>query len=127
MIIGLLLCLVLGNGIIKPIVSRIRPYDINNSVEILIRKPKDLSFPSGHTLAAFTSAVIILLYNKKLGVFAIVFAVLIAFSRIYFYIHFPTDVLAGIIFGCIFAFLSKKIYEYINNKFIRLKGENRDE
>lgn len=111
MCIGLMLCLIIGNGILKPLISRTRPYDleINSNIQIQIQKPNDYSFPSGHTLAAFTSAVIILLYNKKLGIFAMILATLMAFSRLYFYVHFPTDVIGGIILGIAFALISKWI------------------
>ena len=118
MCIGLILCLIIGNGILKPLIARTRPYDleINSNKQIQIEKPNDYSFPSGHTLAAFTSAVIILLYNKKIGIFALILATLMAFSRLYFYVHFPTDVLGGIILGILFAFISKWIVKrYIDN------------
>lgn len=118
MCIGLVLCLIIGNGILKPLIARTRPYDleINSNILIQIEKPNDYSFPSGHTLAAFTSAVIILLYNKRLGIFAIILASLMAFSRLYFYVHFPTDVLGGIILGIAFALISKWIVKrYFQN------------
>lgn len=117
MCIGLLLCLIIGNGILKPLIARTRPFDlkINSNIQIQIQKPNDYSFPSGHTLAAFTSAVIILLYNKKLGIIPLILAILMAFSRLYFYVHYPTDILGGIFLGIIFAFSSK----WIVNKYIK--------
>ncbi len=75
---------------------------IDPSVELLIPVPRDFSFPSGHTSSSFAASVSMLLNRKKgkfpiLGIGALVLAVLIGFSRMYLYVHFPTDVLAGAI------------------------------
>ena len=101
--IDLIFNFVAGNLIIKPIVSRIRPCVLNRTVQMVSSIPFDASFPSGHTLFAFGAATIIFIYNKGLGVLAYLFAMVMAFSRMYLYMHFPTDVLLGGIFGIIFA------------------------
>jgi undecaprenyl-diphosphatase len=88
-----------GNLFLKNVVARIRPYDLNPDFPLLIGKLHDFSFPSGHTLASVEAAVSIFLYNKKFGTPAIILAVLIAFSRLYLYVHYPTDVLASLILG----------------------------
>lgn len=106
MILALLCCLVFGNLILKPLIHRIRPYDVNSAVQLLIPRLSDFSFPSGHTYASFAGAVVILRYYKKWGIAALILAVLIAFSRLYFYVHFPTDVLAGMVLGIGFGLLS---------------------
>ncbi len=106
MILALLCCLVFGNLILKPLIHRIRPYDVNSAVQLLIPRLSDFSFPSGHTYASFAGAVVILRYYKKWGIAALVLAILIAFSRLYFYVHFPTDVLAGMVLGIGFGLLS---------------------
>lgn len=92
--------LVLCNGILKPLVGRIRPCDINTQVSLLIARPDDFSFPSGHTAASF--AVVAALYlsgEKKLWKPAFAIACLIAFSRLYLYVHYPTDILGGVFAG----------------------------
>lgn len=94
LIIGLIVC----NLIIKPSVHRIRPF-VGTEISLLINAPTDYSFPSGHTTAAFEAATVMLFYNKKVGVAFLALAALIAFSRLYLYVHFPTDVLAGMIIG----------------------------
>ena len=72
---------------------------------------RDFSFPSGHTIASFEAATVILLYNKKWGIAAMVLAALIAFSRLYLYVHYPTDVLASVVLGIGIAFLGKFLVE----------------
>ena len=106
MSMALLFCGLLGNLILKPWVGRIRPYDINTAIELLLPPLSDFSFPSGHTYAAFAGAVTLFCFYKKSGVAALILACLIAFSRLYFYVHFPTDVLAGMAMGVLLAFLS---------------------
>lgn len=95
--------LVASSLIIKPIVGRIRPCVLNRTVQVINSIPFDPSFPSGHTLFAFGAATIIFIYNKGLGLLAYLFAIVMGFSRMYLYMHFPTDVLIGGILGIIFA------------------------
>ena len=107
LIMGLLLC----NVTLKPLVARIRPYDyqlqfFQKNIPLLIEAQHDFSFPSGHTIASFEAAVALALGHKKLGVAALVLAVLIAFSRLYLYVHYPTDVLTSVVLGTALAFLA---------------------
>lgn len=97
--LALLLDVVLANIILKPLVARPRPCWIREDIELLVRVPRDYSFPSGHTMASFASASALLLTEKKFGIGACVLAVFIGISRLYFYVHFPTDVLAGVVLG----------------------------
>ena len=106
MSLSLLLCGILGNLILKPWIGRIRPYDINTSIELLLPALSDFSFPSGHTYAAFAGAVTLFIFYKKTGIAALILACLIAFSRLYFYVHFPTDIMAGMVMGILLACLS---------------------
>lgn len=94
---------VLGNVALKNLVARQRPCWLDPTVQLLVRVPRDFSFPSGHSLVSFECAVTIFLFNKKWGVPALMLAVLIAFSRMYLFVHFPTDVLAGAVMGAIIA------------------------
>lgn len=114
-----LLGLLIVNIILKPSIARIRPYEINQSIELLINKLKDYSFPSGHTYVSFAFATGIFLYNKKYGILAYIFAFLMGFSRLYLYVHFPTDVLFGALIGIgtslIAYFIIKKFYVNENN------------
>lgn len=102
------------NGIVcnltlKPLLKRKRPSWIEN-VELLIKNPTDFSFPSGHTTSSFAAAVTIFYYYKYLGIFLIIIALLIGFSRIYHFVHHPSDVIIGIILGIIIAIVSHSIF-----------------
>lgn len=114
-IAALLGSLIVNNLILKNLVARIRPYEVIDGLNLLIEKQKDLSFPSGHSGASFAAAVTIFqcIKNKKIGIIAIIFASLIAFSRLYVGVHYPTDVLVGIITG---TFISIFIV-WIDNKY----------
>lgn len=119
--LGLLVC----NIILKPMVGRIRPYDFqiqelgktwNDLLAgggLLVETPPDFSFPSGHTIASFEAATVMLLNSPVLGIPALILAIAIAFSRMYLYVHYPTDVIfslfAGILFGIIGNLIAKKI------------------
>lgn len=97
---ALLMDLVICNGVLKPLVHRIRPFDVKTGIELLVKRPTDYSFPSGHTAASFASVMALYLAGeKKIWIPSLVLAVLIAFSRLYLYVHYPTDVLGGIVAG----------------------------
>ncbi|MCI5643325.1 MAG: phosphatase PAP2 family protein [Peptoniphilus sp.] len=91
---------VIGLLILKPIIARPRPFTIAD-VNLLIKEPIGFSFPSGHTGSSFAAATVIYFYNKKIGVLTLILAALIAFSRLYLFVHYPTDIIAGIILGIV--------------------------
>lgn len=112
---ALLMDLVLCNLILKNLVARMRPYDVNTAIAILIKKPLDFSFPSGHTAASFAAMTALFLAKmKKAWIAALVLAVLIAFSRLYFYVHYPTDVLGGVVVGILSGIIGYAIVEKID-------------
>lgn len=78
---------------------------------MLIERPNSYSFPSGHSSSSFTAASIIFYFNKKLGALALALAGIIAFSRMYLFVHFPTDVFTGIVWGIIGAVIVIWIYK----------------
>ena len=123
MAVSLILMLITGNVILKHLFMRDRPCWIDPSVQLLVAVPKDYSFPSGHTFASFASAVTILLHHKKEGIAALVLAVLISFSRLYVFVHFPTDVLTSVVLGTGVAllvwFLETRYGEHIAQRLSR--------
>ena len=98
-LIGLLLGLIIGNLIVKNLFERSRPCWLEPIENMLIAVPKDYSFPSGHTMSGAVAATVLMLIDRRIGIPAAVLAVLIAFSRLYLYVHFPTDVLVGAAIG----------------------------
>lgn len=98
---ALILGTVFGEGILKHVVHRIRPCASIPAANLLISKPLSYSFPSGHTTSSFAAAGVLAQYFKDYAFGFFTLASLIAFSRLYLYVHYPTDVLAGIILGLI--------------------------
>ncbi len=108
MALALLLGLLACNVLLKPLVQRMRPFDyqllhFGRDIPLLIAPPADFSFPSGHTNASFAAATALLLRNRKWGIPALILAALIGFSRLYLYVHYPTDVLTGAVLGSCMA------------------------
>ena len=98
-----------GQYLLKDLIARPRPCHIDETIELLIKRPSSFSCPSTHSGWAFAAATSIFLFNKKFGIITYVFSSLVAFSRMYLFVHFPTDVLLGIIMGIIFAVITKKL------------------
>ena len=119
LIFGTLVC----NVTLKPLVARIRPYDADPSIVLLVKAPHDYSFPSGHTAASFEGAVSIWMHDKKSGAAALVLASLIAFSRLYLMVHYPTDVLGGLVIGIMSAILASAVTEWIWRKYAEKNKE----
>lgn len=120
---AILTSFIVGNILLKHIVARARPCWLEKDyLSMLIAVPKDFSFPSGHSMISFTVAAVLFCYNKKLGIPALVLAALVAFSRLYLFVHFPTDVLAGTVIGIGIGILSffvvNKIADRVKNKKI---------
>ncbi|MGK5474566.1 phosphatase PAP2 family protein [Faecalibacterium prausnitzii] len=113
---ALVLYLVAGDCILKPLFARPRPCDVNTAITILVKRPHGHSFPSGHTASAFAAAFALWLQNRKLGVPALVLAAFIAFTRLYLYVHFPTDVLGGLVLGLALGALASWIVDSLANK-----------
>lgn len=107
LLVGLLLGLLIGNLLLKNLIARPRPCWIQHNVELLIDMPTDFSFPSGHTLSCFIAAFVLLDANLKFGAAALFLAVLTAFSRMYLFVHYPTDILGGIVLAAVIFGLMK--------------------
>lgn len=114
--VALIADLILCNGILKPLVARIRPFDVNTAIQLIVAKPYDYSFPSGHAAASFTAVMALYLAGeKKLWKIALAIACLIAFSRLYLYVHYPTDVLGGIATGVIAGYIGYRLTVKLTN------------
>lgn len=117
---ALIIGLALGNGVLKNVIARTRPYNMEMAMlgeaDLLVSKLGDFSFPSGHTLASFEAATVLMIRDKRLGIPALVIAILIALTRLYLYVHYPTDVIAGIILGITFAIFGVIIVNFVYKK-----------
>ena len=114
MAVALIADLIICNVILKPIVARIRPYSINQTVQLLVTPLKDYSFPSGHTAASFASvSALYFAGRKRMAAGALIVSVLIAFSRMYLYVHYPTDVLGGMIVGCAAGYFGNRLAAHL--------------
>ena len=109
--ISLLLEFLLNNLIIKNLFARIRPYEVIDGLILLVGKAPDYSFPSGHTGSAFALAVVIfMVMDRKYGIIALILASLMGFSRLYVGIHYPSDVLGGVILGVVTSIIVVKCF-----------------
>lgn len=114
--IALVLEIICCNIILKPFVARIRPCDVNTAVQLLIERPLDYSFPSGHTTSSLAAASALYFSRKKLWIPAVILAGLIAFSRLYLYVHYPTDVLAGALLGIMIGWIGSILANILADK-----------
>ncbi|WP_310910070.1 phosphatase PAP2 family protein [Clostridium estertheticum] len=120
-LLALLLSTILGD-LVKHVVKRIRPSANIPSVNLLIVKPLSYSFPSGHTTSSFAVAGVLARYFKEYALEFLSLAFLISFSRLYLYVHYPTDVLAGIILGLICSGIIIYVFDKVRYKNHNCKG-----
>lgn len=99
LLITLIISTIIGEGIVKHLIRRFRPCSKETDIKLLIKKPLSYSFPSGHTLSSFAAASVLSAFFAEYSLIFMGLAILIALSRIYLYVHYPTDVIAGIVFG----------------------------
>lgn len=99
LLLAMALTYVAGDVILKELIMRERPFTVYGVSDLLINKPHSYSFPSGHAGSSFAALTVIFSMNKKMRIPASIYALLIAFSRVYLFVHFPSDVLAGALLG----------------------------
>ena len=113
---GLVLDLLLCNLWLKPWIGRVRPFVVNPGIQLLIAPPTDASFPSGHTAASFAAVAALRTARSPLWKPSLVLAAVIAFSRLYLYAHWPTDILGGILVGTLAGWLGAKLVQILTKK-----------
>ena len=120
----------LGQIVLKNLISRPRPCQIDQAFELLVSRPSSSSFPSTHSAWAFAAATAIFMRHRKTGAAAYAVAALIAFSRLYLFLHFPTDVLAGMAMGIalgVFAhWITDRAWRRFENSKAQLPGTSDD-
>ena len=140
MALGLIIC----NGILKTLIARDRPFlfytvermqqytlpELKNWVPMaaedikwLVQSDLHRSFPSGHTICCFEAATVLMLRNKWAGIPATIIAFLVAYSRLYLYVHYPTDVIFSIFAGILLGLLGTAIVAIIYKVRPRKRGK----
>lgn len=125
---GLQILLALGfsavfcNLLLKNLVGRVRPFELVAGIELLVKAPRDFSFPSGHTSAAFAAAMVMVLNRSNLKYYLAGLAVLMGFSRLYLYVHYTTDIIGGIITGLAAGYLAVKCYRLLAERHEKRQG-----
>jgi len=123
-LLSLSMTIVLNNLVLKNLIARPRPYWVLPELELIVKPLSSYSFPSGHSFSGFAAATAITLaFGKKLGIPAYILAALIALSRIYVGIHFPSDVLAGAVLGVLVALLVCALTKRFIHSDLRFKRE----
>ncbi|MBQ3222582.1 MAG: phosphatase PAP2 family protein [Clostridia bacterium] len=123
--VALALMQISGNMVIKPLVERARPCDIEQAVEMIVGRPHGYSFPSGHTASSFAVVFALFYVRSRLWVPSFLLAAPIAFSRMYLFVHYPTDILGGILLGMVCGWLGAKIGRKLYRKYIRWRNARR--
>lgn len=114
---ALLFTLLVGNLTLKPLVARPRPCWRHPEIPLLIANPKDFSFPSGHSMSSFAAAAAVLMWNRRAGIAALAGAVIMACTRLYFYVHYPTDIVAGLLIGVVLGILAYRIVKPVGRRW----------
>lgn len=102
---------------VKLLVLRERPYLLNPEIVLAVPEPSGTSFPSAHTSTSFASAIPLFREKRLWGSLGCCFAALVGFSRLYLYVHFPSDVLVGAVLGVGVGLLSSFLIERAGRKF----------
>ena len=123
---SLLIGVIIGNGVIKNVVARPRPYDTIPGIEPLIAHLSDFSFPSGHTLCCFEAATALMMNRSRWAIPAFFAAVLVGISRLFLFVHYPTDVICGALLGILFGVLGSVVAGAIYDRVSRNIAANKD-
>ena len=118
-LIAYLAVFLIGQLALKNLFSRPRPCQMDEAFALLVARPSSSSFPSTHSAWAFGAATAIFMQHRKMGVAAYVVAALIGFSRLYMFLHFPTDVLFGMVLGIALGVLAHRITMVLWKKISR--------
>ena len=116
MMIAMAVTYLVGNLFLKNVIARPRPCAVDTGVTLKIPFPSEYSFPSGHTSNGFAAAVTIFSYYRKAGILSLLVAAIIAFSRLYFFVHYPTDILGGMVLGTLDAVLAVYIVKRLEDR-----------
>ncbi len=120
LILGIALSDQVCNNVFKPLVERTRPCNVLENVHLLVNCTKSFSFPSSHATNIFTGMILFSFVYQKLRIVLLTIAALVAYSRVYVGVHYPFDVVAGIILGILCALTIIVLFKLILRKFPRM-------
>lgn len=127
LLLSLLINALMTNLTLKDLFARPRPFNVNPELVTLIKHPSSFSFPSGHTSVSFSGALVLYhMMSKKIGVPAVVVATMIGFSRMYVGVHYPTDVLGGIVVGIIASTAAYYLVKFVSKKIEEKKANGKN-
>lgn len=117
-LLSMLVTFIIGNLILKNVIARPRPFAVDPEALslLIIPQPGEYSFPSGHTMNGFVAAFSMFFNNKKIGIPALILATLIAFSRMYHFVHYPTDIIGGFCVGLAVAVIMNYVFKKVQEK-----------
>lgn len=123
--VGLILSLIMCNLVMKNMFARVRPFNVDEFENLfgIFNGIDDWSFPSGHTSASFAAAAALFMWHKKEGTAALVLATVIAISRLYLTVHYPTDVLASVVLGTLYGIAGYFIVKLVASKMEKKKAQ----
>ncbi|MEG1658549.1 MAG: phosphatase PAP2 family protein [Oscillibacter sp.] len=110
---GLALDFLACNVWLKPLVGRIRPYEVNTAIQLLVPRLADFSFPSGHTAVSFAATAALKASGSRWWLPALAVSILMGLSRLYLYVHWPSDVLFGAVLGWLCGWAGWKLTELL--------------
>lgn len=115
--LALLTTLFANELLLKHLIHRARPIETIEGLTTVVATPNSGSFPSGHSASSFASVfVLLMLVPKKYSIPTLVFGTVIALSRLYVGVHYPTDVLAGILMGISYGFVGWRLGTFLYNR-----------
>ncbi|MCK4428049.1 MAG: phosphatase PAP2 family protein [candidate division Zixibacteria bacterium] len=117
LVLGITLSDQVCNNLLKPLIQRIRPCNVLENIHLLVNCTKAYSFPSSHAMNIFTGATLLSFSYRKIKVILFIIAILVSYSRIYVGVHYPFDVLAGVILGFFCAFIIITLFKVVSKNF----------
>lgn len=108
---------ILGEQILKNLIARTRPISEEFNFNFIVNLPKSYSFPSGHTTSSFAAFGAFLFSEARYKYWVLLLASLIGFSRIYLHVHYPSDIIGGIVLGLLCGWAAVRIGKAFFRKY----------